>query len=350
MFLGASGIGKSATIKLAGRVVKHAAEINHIAYMRSGQLISLTPRGLMNAWKGIQRDNEGCPIEGVEIIDEMTGALKSRKGNEVICEWIMGALAHEDVKDVTASAGEAEVTDFTAGFGFCGVLQTLREAVNENAFTGGFMHRFVMAYEDADDLSRVYKKLDDDELKDLAASALRLRRDAPPFMSISEQAHMRALAIRNEVRGKPMARASLHGFWNRVSEVCVKLAMLFAISEGRWEVETKDVNLAEKLVRGHLYPGIAAIAHQMGATTQVRRLYTVHENLLASKERGLSIPEVFVDIGYASKRQCEAAVTLMEDLKLAHVDYGWKGNGSGNGRVWASEAWAVKAKQKAIAG
>lgn len=346
ILLGTSGIGKSASIKLAARVVKHAATINHIPYMRSHVWISLTPRGMMNSWQGIQRDHLGSPIEGVEIIDEMTGALKSRKGNEIVNEWLIGALAHTEVKDITAARGEAVVEDFTVGFGFCGVMETLREALDESAFTGGFMHRFVMAYELYSDNSRRHVVIDDEDLKELAAKALVLRKDAPPKLTLSPEAEQTANAIYSSTRGKPLERASLHGFWNRVHEVCIKLAMLFAISEGRWVIAPEDIKLADKFIRGHLYPGLAAVATQLGASPQMRRLYGVHDNLVAAQSNGVPLSQVLMDIGYNSKRQNETSLNFMEDLKLAHVDRSVQGNGHGKGRVWANKSWNVKWKEK----
>lgn len=347
ILLGTSGIGKSASIKLAARVVKHAATINHIPYMRSHVWISLTPRGMMNAWQAIQRDHAGAPIEGIEVIDEMTGALKSRKGNEIVNEWIIGALSHTEVKDITAARGEAIVEDFTVGFGFCGVMETLRETLDESSFTGGFMHRFVMAYElDSDD--RRAKVINDDDLKDLAAKALKIRAAAPPFLTLSEGADQTAKAIYSSTRGRSLERHSLNGFWNRVSEVCIKLAMLFAVSESRWVIEERDIKLADKFIRGHLYPGLAATATQLGASPQMRRLYGVHENLLAARTKGLPLAQVLMDIGYNSKRQCETTLNFMEDLLLAHVDWSFHGNGASKGRVWASKQFSVRCKAEQL--
>jgi hypothetical protein len=331
MLMGESGTGKTEALYVAKRVLDSAAKRVPGFLVGDDTGASTSPRGWMKKWEKIQTDNESDVLEGVEFVQELSGFLSKRTGNENVAQWVIDALQHkEKFGDSTGHLGTSIVKGCTVGFGFATPVSTLREEVSIGTFEGGLMFRFLFAHEvDLD--RRGDAPLDARVLQQLGADAVEIRDAQGPTMELSPEA-LDFLAVqkaRSEVTRPPVK--ALGGFWRRYPGMICKIGNLIALSEQSGGIESDHLQRADSLLRGHLYMPLEAIVHQLAAGPKKRALLRAVDDLELAGPKGMdrqSFVGRFDLTSAAGQRDSIGALTEAGLIFLAQ-----------DGRIFATHIW-----------
>jgi len=313
LLLGDSGVGKSCTMEVCRRVVEAAGE--GAVGWTAGRYAKLTPRGFMEKWQKLQEHTD--TIEGIETIGELSGALVRSTGTEDIMAQIIEWSAFDDIRTSTGYLGESVVTNFTAGIGACSVIDTLMDTMSVNAFTGGFLHRFITCYE-REMTNQEEEILEDQEVRYLAHLAQNIRINAPEEMHLTTRAQhavesYKRLAEDNNYRSRYMT-----GFWHRYPGLACKLGITFALSDGHDEIDLPDIERAHKLLSRHIYPALEALVIRMSAPPTLKAIFNAHDDLAKAREYGLSESDLFVALGASTPRAQAEMLAAMQRMNLVY--------------------------------
>lgn len=323
--LGDSGVGKTSAIELAADVMSQATwdpwpnpNTLETENFRPGWSLTqqfFTPRGVGNIWSELQERQQVDFLEGAHIESEASRILGPKKGTEDAPQWIVTALGHRDLEDMTGMYGHKIVKNVTVSFGFGSTLQYLRKAMDADQFSGGLMHRFLITHE-AERRFDVRTQLPaPDQVKQLVAELVEIRDAAPRVMPVSDRASK--YIGRMERQKRHFRVHHLQGFWNRIASSILRLAVNFSLAQKLDEVPVEECERAENLLRGRLAPTLETIVEQLDATPEQKRLLDVTDSLVTSGPKGWSLKYFFRRIGRTSPRQQTEALQTIQEMGLA---------------------------------
>jgi len=330
LLIGESGAGKTKSLKIA-REVLHAVKNNTQDPFYLCHEGDWTPSGLIDLWRLYQsQGNPGfnVPLEGAYTCDEAGTVLKKATGKEGAANFLINILEHEDYTTTTASRGRRVVSDIALGFGLTTTVSDLRESLSADIFSGGFMHRFMIAHEIKKPNYNSDGDVPEDLKRDLATEALDIRANAPDNIKIPEGTliEFRAMENRSEERCFPMA--CLHGFWNRFPGYAVKLGVARALSDHRDTVTPDDLRAGEALVEKFLYGPLAELVEEISAGAKQKEMYRISDDLYAAGPEGLTSIQVEKKIGPMSTKAIEQFTGYMVRIGLMY------GGRNGNSDRW----------------
>lgn len=334
LLLGPSAVGKSQTLYRAGRLIRDAVHEpwNNALGMynlRPGFVYSeqgFTPRGLMNSWSRTQAQQEVDYLEGAHIETEMAKIVTQRKGAENMNTWIISVLEHRDLEDFTGMYGHVRIPNISLAFGFASTMAYLRKALDVDEFSGGLMHRFLIAHE-TEPRGLVAPQQGDYEA--LVEELRQLHASAPEVLGASKHA-LSHLGRLERVR-RTFSTHQLSGFWGRFSMLTGKIAGAMAIASGSGEISKDHVLLASDLLRNHLAPVLEGIVEQLAAPPDQKLMFDLQESLESTGPKGWAAKQLIRKSGKTSQRGQEELLTNMVDMGFA-----FRGK---NGRFYARKSW-----------
>lgn len=331
LLLGSSGVGKSQSLGLARRVMKAATKTQLGMEPRLGWFDgtgAFTSRGMMQQWAEIQKSEGTEWIEGMHVEGEIANIVTQRKGNELISTWLIQALEHQDMVDYTGLYGKMEVKGLTVGFGLGSTVEYLRRALSPDEFAGGFMHRFLIAYELNPDRTHEERTVDSSVIERLAQELREIREWAPADIAVTDAATRRLSLLHKQE--KFYSNHRLAGFWNRYDSLTLRIAQVLVIAQMKDTVGVEELELADELLRNHLYPPLEWILEQVSANWQKKELLDVADSLRSAGPKGWTMQQLLRKLGKGANGSMDAIVA-MEEQGLLHR------NGS---RVFRFKAWS----------
>lgn len=336
LLLGPSGTGKGLALAKAMRVLRAASSDLPGFYLGEG---GFTIRGVTQEWQRLQRSTPGV-LEGAHIEDEIANVLTERTGTETIITWLIRALAQQDLVDLTGEHGRSVVSGATAAFGFGSTVSYLRRAVSVDAFTGGLMHRFLIAHE-SEQRDTQERVPDDREVANLVDELRTIRRAAPPALSVSAPAEARLALYRGQAKQRAYDNHHLAGFWNRFPMLVLRIGALYTLATLAVRVEVENLVAAENLLLTKLYPVIGAVVDEVSASHDKKRMLDIAEDLRAAGDEGWVLAALFRKLD-ALKPATQAEVLMaMQNQELL-----WRYKD----RVFGRKQWAERAKNAETAG
>ena len=310
------------------------ADVGAFRY-RPGFTISqggFTIRGLMNEWLRVAAGGQQMgemALEGTAIENELGNVVKERTGAESITTWIIQALEHDTIEDTTGLYGHQIIQNVTISFLFCSTLQYVRKSLSADEFAGGFMHRFMIAYETENDPMVLEKIPSLSEKADLVSELQAIRKSAPESLTVDRSASSRLDSIRRQPRH--YGNAKLAGFYNRLEGITLKLGMLMALGDARKTVTLADVELAYELLIEHFAPSLEGILDQLDASQEKKALLDLADSLYSTGPAGWSFEHFLHKLGTANKRRQSEVFAGLISMEL--------GFASTDKRIFATREW-----------
>ena len=333
LLLGNSGVGKSQALRLMRGVISRATVMKAgftprpTFYLGSG---TLTPRGLMQDWLEQQSTASLDFIEGVHVEGEIANLITARKGTENLTTWMIQVLEHDVVEDRTGTYGIVRIGGVTTCFALGSTLEYLRKSITADEFAGGFMHRFLLAYEEEQDYGKVEVKPDAKDLEDLSMALRRIHENAPKYLTISPGAETRLELLHN--RQTFYSNHYLSGFWNRYDALVLKVAQLFTLASREKIITKESVVLADRLFSEHLYDPLAGVIDQVSSSKEHKHLLAVSDSLKSAGPNGWNTATLLNKLGLGGSYKALDALTHMEETSMIFR----KGNTRWVGRsVWS---------------
>ena len=325
LLLAPSGIGKSLSLKTkAMRVARLAFESQ--AYVSQG---NFTTAAIVNDLRRLQA--KGLEVlEGLHIEDEASVILTKRTGNETTAQWIIGALEHRDeTEEKTVSRGTVILRNLTIAFGLGTTLEYLRQAVSVHEFTGGFMHRFLIAHE-ADQREGKDVVPSDAIVEDLAKELQEIRQAMPSMLSVAPPVESKLRSLGVQAMRRYFDSIHLQGYWNRYPMLLLKLASLMAMAEHRSRIEMRDLETAQALLDTKLYPVLEGLIEELGASRERKHLIEVADSLRKAGPEGWDQATLIRKLDVPKRNHLDAISTLLAMGSVYRV----------GGRYYGRRDWA----------
>ena len=317
LLLGNSGVGKSQALRMMKTVIVRATTPmanfppRPAFYLGSG---TLTPRGLMQDWLEMQSVDQTDVLEGIHIEGEIANLIQARKGTENLTTWMIQVLEHDVVEDRTGTYGIVKIGGVTACFALGSTLEYLRKSISADEFAGGFMHRFLVGYEEEQDYGKTEISPKDDEMDFLALELRKIHAGAPKNLSISSGAEKHLDLLHN--RQTFYSNHYLSGFWNRYDGLVLKVAQLFTLAQRKTTVSREDVRLADRLFSEHLYEPLAGIIDQVSSSREHKHLLAVSDSLKSAGPKGWNTDTLINKLGLGGSWKATDAIRYMEEAGL----------------------------------
>lgn len=334
LLLGNSGVGKSQALRLMKSVIQKAVRpmsgfpSRPAYYLGSG---TLTPRGLMQDWLEMQALDQTEILEGIHIEGEIANLITARKGTENLTPWMIQVLEHDVVEDRTGTYGIVRIGGVTVSFALGSTLEYLRKSISADEFAGGFMHRFLLAYEEEQDYGKTEIKPAEADIENLALDLRKIHANAPKTLGISSGAEKRLELLHN--RQTYYSNHYLSGYWNRYDGLVLKVAQLFTLATGGTTVSKEHVVLADRLFSEHLYEPLAGVIDQVSSSKEHKHLLAVSDSLKSAGPKGWTTEVLLNKLGLGGSHRALDALTHMEETGMIFR----KGTGRWVGRsAWIS--------------
>lgn len=329
LLLGPSGTGKSLALLKAVRVAQAAMADVEAFYVGTG---GFTVAGARAEWQRRQRRAHAEVLEGLHVEDEIATIVKERTGTETMTTWLIRCLAHTDLTELLRGEGRIVIPGFTIAFGFGSTIAYLRRSISIDEFTGGLMHRFVIAHEATQRENVDEQTPTDAQVAQLAAELRRIRDDAPATIHVSGDVEKRLLMLRTQARRRSFDSIHLTGYWNRYGMLVLKIASLYVMADGSYDITTEHVDTAVSLLDSKLYPVLESCIDEIAAPREKKRMLEVADSLAAAGPEGWSMEMLYKKMDATNPR---AQVDAMQGM-LATGLLWQKGQ-----RVYGRKEWAL---------
>jgi len=313
LLLGPSGTGKSLALLKAVRVAQAAMAGDEAFYIGTG---GFTVAGARAEWQRRQRHAHADILEGLHIEDEIATIVKERTGTETITSWLIRCLSHTDLVELLRGEGRIEIRGFTVAFGFGSTIAYLRRSVSIDEFTGGLMHRFVIAHE-AQQRDGPETTPTEAQIGALAADLRNIRERAPATIVVPSEVEQRLLMLRAQARRRGFDSIHLTGYWNRYSMLVLKFASLYALAVGGSAITIAAIDTAVSLLDTKLYPVLESVIDEIAAPPQKKRMLEIADSLQAAGPDGWNMELFYKKLDATSPRAQVDALQAMVAAGLA---------------------------------
>ncbi len=338
LLIGESGSGKTKSLKIA-RSLLHSVKMNTSDPIFLCHEDDWTPSGLIDQWQQWQRKDEPGfqhPLEGAYTCDEAGTVLKKSTGKEGAANFLINVLEHEDINRTTASRGRRSVEDICLAFGLTTTVADMRDSLSAEIFSGGFMHRFMIAHEISKPLTDADGDVPEEDLRDLATEALDIRENAPDDMEIPPAVLREFKSMENRAESRTFPMACMRGFWNRFPGYSVKLGVARALSDHRYTVTVEDLEAGAALVQGFLYSPLEELVEEISSGAKQKLMYKISDDLLAAGAGGLTSVQIERKIGPMAGKGGQQFLDYMQRVGLMYP--GMNGNSD---RWYRLQGWSV---------
>lgn len=350
LLIGESGVGKSAASKMGWAVLKSAKlQAPFPLFLEQGY--NWNPAALITQWVKWQLDDPdkargpgaGEPLEGTIFNKECGTLFQKSTGHEHATNFLIEAHEHDTMNDLTVSKGLRLVYDVTVSFCFNTTISDMRASVDANVFSGGLMHRLLIAHELDRPTWDTNWTFPEQALRDLSTTAIAIRDGVPEKgtadLDIASDVRLRYGAIQNRAEDDPMDMMCLKGFWNRFAGMAMKLAAVRAFSDSRYDVTVEDIDAADHLLRKFIYPPLVELIMELSARPKQKLLYAIADDVYARGRYGHSTMWLLRRLGVDATGG-DKLITQMVQMGLIYPS----SNGNWD-RYYRTPAWAAAGEE-----